>query len=378
MTLIGDGSNGKGTFLRLLRDFLGTENYVGFDLHTLSKPGNRGNYSGAKLPGKMANIGGDIPGKKLSDLNRIKALAGGDAVEVRQPFRNPITFENEAKLIFAVNEPPIIPEAGHRINRRFRHIVFPNKFTNDPDDGNPDKIPEEDLGIHDEEELSGLLNRALDSLETLQETGEWAHVDDPETHMDQYRKLSDPIGRFAGECLANVGDSCIHKDDAYIAYKYWCDENDETTKAKSVFIRALNTSDVFDVAKSRRTDHTGELANILDTAAFTMKGREYCPDEQLVESDAASKAIHNSTPDEIADRIGENPDDIEHVERTHADLHETIFEAIYELDNSTTDNVKIAVSFASGFDGGRVENALANLRKRGELTNLGGELLRTE
>ena len=378
LMLIGDGANGKGTFLRLLRHFLGTDNYVGFDLHTLSKPGSRGNYSGAKLIGKMANLGGDIPGKKLSDLNRIKAFSGGDAVEVREPFKNPITFENEAKLIFAVNEPPIIPETGHQINRRFRHIKFPNEFTDDPDDGNPDKIPEEDLGIHTEEELSGLLNRSLDAFETLQETGEWAHVDDPETHMDRYRELSDPISQFADECLANVSESCVHKGAAYIAYNHWCMENDETVKDKSVFFRALNTSDVFDVSTSRRTDHTGDLANILDTAAFTMQGREYCPDEQLVESDAASKAIHNSTPDEIAERIGEDPDDVEHVERTHADLHEQIFRAIDEVGESTEENVKMAVAFAGGFDSARVENALQTLRTRGELTNFGGELLRTE
>ena len=61
LMLVGDGANGKTTFLRLLTRFLGHQNVSNRSLHELET--NR--FAKASLFGKLANIYDDLPDKTL-------------------------------------------------------------------------------------------------------------------------------------------------------------------------------------------------------------------------------------------------------------------------------------------------------------------------
>ncbi|MFB6294608.1 MAG: phage/plasmid primase, P4 family, partial [Candidatus Nanohaloarchaea archaeon] len=70
--LLGDGKNGKSTFLNLLKAFLGEENVATPSLHTLAE--NR--FAKADLYGKLANIHADLSAQKLYSTGVFKMLTG--------------------------------------------------------------------------------------------------------------------------------------------------------------------------------------------------------------------------------------------------------------------------------------------------------------
>jgi len=74
--LIGGGSNGKSTYLRLLRDVLGPENVTSIPLQDLVDDDKR--FVVAQLHGKLANIFADLPPTALRSTGRFKVLTGED------------------------------------------------------------------------------------------------------------------------------------------------------------------------------------------------------------------------------------------------------------------------------------------------------------
>ena len=128
--LIGDGSNGKSTYLRLLRDILGSHNVSSVSLQDLSNENNR--FSIIQLYHKLANIYPDLPKKPLIDTGRFKGLTGEDLLQADRKHRDPIQFVNYAKLIFSTNELPPVKDMSLAFWRRWLVIEFPNQFPPDP------------------------------------------------------------------------------------------------------------------------------------------------------------------------------------------------------------------------------------------------------
>jgi putative DNA primase/helicase len=77
--LVGTGSNGKSTFLRLLTTFLGKENVAATSLKDLCE--NR--FASAELYGKLACIHADLPPEPLRYTGKFKMLVGEDLIEGR-------------------------------------------------------------------------------------------------------------------------------------------------------------------------------------------------------------------------------------------------------------------------------------------------------
>jgi len=128
--LVGEGSNGKSTYLRLLRDILGAENYASIPLQELADPSNR--FAGSELYHKLANIVSDLPKRALQDTGRFKMLTGEDYLCIDRKFRDRVCFVNYAKLIFSANELPQVYDMTEAFWRRWVVIEFPNKFPRDP------------------------------------------------------------------------------------------------------------------------------------------------------------------------------------------------------------------------------------------------------
>ena len=122
--LVGEGSNGKSTFLRLLTKLLGKENVSSISLQDLVN--NR--FAVANLYGKLANIFADLPPEILKDTAKFKMLTGGDIITAEKKFKNPFKFYNYAKLIFSCNRLPVTYDDTTAFFRRWVIINFPNTF----------------------------------------------------------------------------------------------------------------------------------------------------------------------------------------------------------------------------------------------------------
>jgi putative DNA primase/helicase len=209
--LIGEGKNGKSVFLKLLTLFIGGENTCHASLDQLV--GDK--FIAADLYGKLANISAETPAKKLQDHKTFNALVSGDIIHAQKKNKDPFDFKNTARLIFSANEVPPIANGDYAYFRRWILIMFPHKF--EGKDDNKNLIFE----LTTEEELSGLLNLALEALKGLLKKGQFSYnltIDEVEK---LYSQKSNTVKAFADECIvASVDD--LEKYKLYEAYVNWC------------------------------------------------------------------------------------------------------------------------------------------------------------
>ena len=71
--LLGEGGNGKSTFLNAVIKFVGADNVSNVSLQQLAS--NR--FAAASLEGKLANICADLPATRLEDTQLFKGITGG-------------------------------------------------------------------------------------------------------------------------------------------------------------------------------------------------------------------------------------------------------------------------------------------------------------
>ncbi len=175
---LGRGDNGKGILLRIFNKFVGIENISAVPPHNLDK-----RFQSANLYGKHINMFGDLPGGKLRDTGTIKTLIGEDTVTAEFKGQDPFSFTSYAKIIVSTNEPFRVsygePEAFFR---KILPIFFPNRFP--PDDGLFERICTS-------EQMSGLLNFAIQGLERLLKNKEFSLKPIPKVVEDLFPRFGE-------------------------------------------------------------------------------------------------------------------------------------------------------------------------------------------
>jgi P4 family phage/plasmid primase-like protien len=129
--LLGQGSNGKSTFLRMLRDILGKHNVASVPLQAFTNLDYR--FLWTRLVGKLVNIFADLPKVALSYTGVFKVLTGEDCMDFDRKGREPVgCYTNYAKMVFSANELPETKDLTHAFFRRWVLVEFPNVFPDDP------------------------------------------------------------------------------------------------------------------------------------------------------------------------------------------------------------------------------------------------------
>lgn len=228
--LIGDGANGKSTFLNLLKAFLGSENCAAASLQSLET--NR--FAVATLYGKLACIFADLPRQALRSASTFKLLTGGDTIAAEEKFKAPFSFVNKAKLIFSCNQPPqIYDDDTYALWRRWVLISFPNRFTGDRADKNL-------LGkLTTPTELSGVLNMCLKVLPELRKAGDFSYKLTVDELAEQYLRLSNPVHAFLVDCCEFRNDAWVSMDDLYREFCDYCSERSIPLMTRERFGRQL-------------------------------------------------------------------------------------------------------------------------------------------
>jgi putative DNA primase/helicase len=229
--LIGDGANGKSTFLNLLQALLGRENYSNVTLQEICY--NR--FAAASLYQKMANISSDLPKTAIATSGRFKMLTGKDTVSAEFKHKNAFQFLNTAKMWFSCNEFPQTTEDTLAYVRRWKIFNCPNVFLG----ANADpKILEK---LTTETELSGFLNWCLDGLKRLLTNGRFSANETEETLRENILKLSNPTQAFLEKNIeaSNNPKDYIIETELYASFIAFCDADNLPTVRKSQFTAAL-------------------------------------------------------------------------------------------------------------------------------------------
>ena len=229
LMLVGEGSNGKSTWLNLVKTFLGFENVSSRGLQELEE--NR--FAKADLHHKLANIYADLPDKALQRTGTFKMLTGRDPITAERKFQNSFQFVNYAKLLFSANKVPEAYDDTDAFFRRWIIIKFPNQFVGDKEDSNILKK------LTTEEELSGLLNKALKALKRLLKKGRFSYSKTIEEIREDYIRKSSPISAFIMDCLELDSDAFIVKKELYSLFAEYCRIRNIPSVTQDTFFKNL-------------------------------------------------------------------------------------------------------------------------------------------
>ena len=222
---IGDGANGKTTLQDVMNALLGPDNVSHVNLYKLVE----GRFSTVELYGKLANISPEIAASELKRTGAFKSLTGHDRVMAEKKYKDPFYFTNYAKMTFLCNQLPTTPDQSRAFFRRWLLFVFPNKF----EGANCDhKILDR---LTTPEELSGLLNWALEGLKRLQKNGRFTKSLTSDELQELYESMSDPITAFIETRLIQSTSGAELKDTVYQAYYRFCRDRGYTAVTARTF-----------------------------------------------------------------------------------------------------------------------------------------------
>ncbi|MCX5794229.1 MAG: phage/plasmid primase, P4 family [Elusimicrobia bacterium] len=210
-TLLGDGANGKSTFLSMLAVFLGEESVSHVSLQDLV--GNR--FVAAELQGKLVNVYADLPSSSLEQSDVFKAIVGGDIIKAERKFGQPFNLVPTARLLFSANELPESRDLSPAYFRRWVIIPFPNHFQ-----GSKAKKDLLEL-LTTPEARSALLNRALVGLRRLEEQQDFSTCASIQEAGQSYRRQCDHAFEFISERLETKSGEAVGKAEVYQKYKEW-------------------------------------------------------------------------------------------------------------------------------------------------------------
>ncbi|QLC35762.1 hypothetical protein EFA46_016010 (plasmid) [Halarchaeum sp. CBA1220] len=293
LVLFGEGSNGKSTWFDVVRTFLnGNREARNVESMTLQQiTDNR--FAASNLVGSWANVGEDLPQKKLADLGKLKDLTGGGETWVEAKGEPGFSYYNRATMMFGANRPPVLGERSTAIKRRLVPVHLPYEFVAnpDPDDRYQKKA---ESGLIDElttdEELSGLLNAALAGVGRLREQEDVSLPETREERLELYERHSDHIKAFRVDCLTNADGAQVSKDDVYNAYTNYCNEQDYAQVARSTFWRQVRQTTLTVSEKRLPEQPDGSRPRVLDGVEFKPDGEAYAPGDYGAPADGETDA----------------------------------------------------------------------------------------
>jgi P4 family phage/plasmid primase-like protien len=223
----GFGRNGKSKTMELIKRFLGVDNCSSLGLTQI----NDNSFEIGELFGKMVNLSGDLSYNQLKETGMLKQLIGRDSISAKRKFLRTLFFVNHAKLIFACNELPKVYDISDGFYSKWILLDFPNQFLDkeelsklEPKDKKNKKLINTNIinEITTPDELSGLLNMALESLSKLLESGEFSYSNRTKEVRDLWIRKSDSFSAFCIDEIIELEGSMIPKKELRIAYNKYC------------------------------------------------------------------------------------------------------------------------------------------------------------
>lgn len=223
---VGEGRNGKGKFISLLKTFLGAENCCSVPLNQLRSDST----SVCELFGKMANLAGDLNNTALKETGLFKEITGRDMVGAKRKYLRDLFFTNYSKQIFACNELPRVYDFKEGFWSRWVLLEFPNRFIEQreydllgEDKGNA-KIRDTEIidKLTEDSEMSGLLNIALDGLDRVRRQKDISSSRGTSETKNFWIRNSDSFSAFCLDMLEDDYEGYVSKKKLRSEFMKYC------------------------------------------------------------------------------------------------------------------------------------------------------------
>jgi len=216
LILIGDGANGKSTFIKVLQGLVGMDNYSALTLQDLKNEANR-----YQIDGKLFNIAEETPEKSLVDSSLFKNLVSGGEVVIKKLYKQPYRIQSRCKLIMACNKMPHTTDSTGGMFRRLLLVPFTRQFT---EGDNADMHIDDKLAT----ELPGILNLVLKHYQGFRDRGNvFTSSEIIKGEIQSYQKSVDSVFTwFEDSCELKAADygEPLSVLTMYDNFKYWAEK----------------------------------------------------------------------------------------------------------------------------------------------------------
>ena len=210
----GDGNNGKSTLLNTML-FLAGDEYGLQAPSDLLVARRRDSHptAFADMQGRRLVVASELNERAQLDEALVKSLSGGETLSARRMRADYQRISPTWKLFLSVNHLPVITGRDEGIWRRLRYIPFTRQISGDQRDPH--------LGARLQEEMSGILNWALEGAGRWLSHGELTPPDEVTYAVRRARYQQDPIlGFLEVACDQGPTYECRARD-LYAAYEQW-------------------------------------------------------------------------------------------------------------------------------------------------------------
>lgn len=217
--LLGSGSNGKSTYIDMIRALIGNGNISSLDLNSIGE-----RFLTADLAGKLANLGDDIPAEfaDAKTMGMFKKVSAGSTIRCDVKGVTGFDFKPYCTMVFSANTMPRIEKMTDGEARRIFPIYFNAKFSRDDADYDPDILSK----VTSEEACQHMARIAVDGLRGVIERKGVTMGAESIEGLREIRLDNEPVlAWIEEEGLSRemfVGMPTAH---AYSRYLDWCDES---------------------------------------------------------------------------------------------------------------------------------------------------------
>lgn len=224
--LYGPPGGGKSTFIAGLEAMLGSKACV-LGLDEIG----RSNFALSQIPGKTLAVSTEQPAGFVKCSHKLNAIISGESLTIDQKFKPQFTILPKVKLLWAMNDLPMIPSgAGAGLFRRVYPVYWPGLIETERNPEFKEEIARSGMAI---------VNWALEGLKELQACGRFIIPPDLAQARDSYREQSDMTLCFIDDCCDSAEVCEVESGKLYDQYVKWCERNGHKHLASNRFATDL-------------------------------------------------------------------------------------------------------------------------------------------
>lgn len=231
LVIVGPPQSGKSTVMDAIENLLGgMPSVAGLDPHQIAE----NQFDGSALKDALLNARNDIDGRTIEDSGTLKAFMSGQTVKLESKYADAEFAGPNAKHLYTANWLPAVSGQDDSFYRRILIVEFPNQV--------PDNERDVRLGDKLEREASGILNRALEARERLNDQDHFTN-DRGRTetrHLwDSWRDSNKQFLHTQFEITADMDDK-VEKKSYMRAYRQFAAQNGYQLKSQRAVTQSFS------------------------------------------------------------------------------------------------------------------------------------------
>ncbi|MCU4728580.1 DNA primase family protein [Halapricum hydrolyticum] len=241
LMLVGPTRTGKSTFLDVIDALFGADNTTSMSIQYLANE----KWGIAELEETPLNIRRDLNSSDIRKEGAVKELASGEPMKAERKGQDLYTIYPRTKHMFSANQVPGCDQTDDAFYNRWLMVKFNEQVSED------DRDKYLDAKLTTPEELSGVLNWALEGYQRLQRQGHFTAERGPDETRALWQKNGASIEQFIHEHVETAPDKTTTKEMMYAAYQTFAEEHGVAPEAKGKLTRKITTLEGVDTSQRR-------------------------------------------------------------------------------------------------------------------------------